>query len=205
MSFVHLEALVEEPSMAAALAGLLPKLISRSSWEIYAHGGRDDLLRKLPQRLRTYRRTLQPGWLILILIDRDRNDCMTIKAQLEQAAFVAGLTTRSSVEGRIFQVVNRIAIEELEAWYFGDWAAVRKAYPRVPARVSARARFRDPDAISGGPWEAFEQIMQNAGYFPGGLAKVEAAGRIAPHMDPARNTSRSFQVFRDALLQAAVP
>ncbi len=45
--------------------------------------------------------------------------------------------------------------------------------------------------------------MQNAGYFPGGLAKVDAANQIAPHMDPARNTSRSFQVLRDALLEAA--
>ncbi len=189
--------------MAAALTGLLPKLIGSATWEIYSHRGRDDLLRKLPQRLRTYRRTLQADWLILILIDRDQHDCMGLKAELDQAASVAGLSTRSSVAGRAVEVVNRIAIEELEAWYFGDWPAVRKAFPRVPARVPTRARFRDPDAIAGGTWEAFEQIMQNAGYFPGGLAKVDAANQIAPHMDPARNTSRSFQVLRDALLEAA--
>jgi hypothetical protein len=203
MPLAHLEVLVEEPSMAAALRGLLPKLIGSASSEIYAYRGRDDLLRKLPERLYTYRRTLQRGWLILILIDRDQRDCKSVKAQLEHAAATAGLTTRSSGAGRNVQVVNRIAIEELEAWYFGDWAAVRKAYPRVPARVVTRARFRDPDAIAGGTWEAFEQIMQEAGYFPGGLAKVDAANQIAPHMDPARNTSRSFQVFRDALVQAA--
>jgi hypothetical protein len=75
----------------------------------------------------------------------------------------------------------------------------------VPARVGTRARFRDPDGIAGGTWEAFEQIMQSAGYFPGGLAKVEAANQIAPHMDPARNTSRSFQVFRDPRQEAAAP
>ncbi len=189
--------------MAAALTGLLPKLIGSATWEIYSHRGRDDLLRKLPQRLRTYRRTLQADWLILILIDRDQHDCMGLKAELDQAASVAGLSTRSSVAGRAVEVVNRIAIEELEAWYFGDWPAVRKAFPRVPARVPTRARFRDPDAIAGGTWEAFEQIMQNAGYFPGGLAKVDAANQITPHMDPARNTSRSFQVLRDALLEAA--
>lgn len=54
MALVHLEALVEELSMAAALTGLLPKLIGSATWEIYSHRGRDDLLRKLPQRLRTY-------------------------------------------------------------------------------------------------------------------------------------------------------
>ena len=42
-----------------------------------------------------------------------------------------------------------------------------------------------------------------AGYFSGGLRKIEAAEQIAPHMDPSRNTSHSFQVFRDALLEAA--
>jgi len=35
------------------------------------------------------------------------------------------------------------------------------------------------------------------------LRKIEAAEQIAPHMDPTRNTSRSFQVFRDALIEAA--
>ena len=45
--------------------------------------------------------------------------------------------------------------------------------------------------------------MQQAAYFPRGLSKQQAAQAIAPHMDPARNTSRSFQVFRDALLEAA--
>jgi Domain of unknown function (DUF4276) len=201
MSIDHLEALVEEPSMAAALRGLLPKLIGLATYEIYPHRGRADLLRKLPERLRTYRQTLQPGQLVMVLIDRDSNDCLRVKAQLEQAATAAGLITRSNAAGRAFMVLNRIAVEELESWYFGDWAAVRKAYPRAPAGIAARARFRTPDAITGGTWEAFEQIMRRAGYFPGGLIKVEAAEQIAPHMEPARNTSRSFQVFRDALLE----
>lgn len=189
--------------MAAVLRGLLPQLIGSASYELYAHRGRDDLLRKLPERLRTYRRTLLPGWLILVLIDRDQHDCMGVKAQLEQASAAVGLATQSSAAGRSVSVLNRIAIEELESWYFGDWSAVRKAYPRVPARIAARARFRNPDAITGGTWEAFQQIMQDADYFPSGLSKVEAATAIVPHMDPTRNTSRSFQVFRDALLEAA--
>jgi len=31
------------------------------------------------------------------------------------------------------------------------------------------------------------------------LRKMEAARRIAEHMDPARNCSKSFRAFRDAL------
>jgi hypothetical protein len=47
------------------------------------------------------------------------------------------------------------------------------------------------------------RIIKRAEYFADGLSKLQLAEKIAPHMDPARNTSRSFQVFRDALLQAA--
>jgi hypothetical protein len=90
-------------------------------------------------------------------------------------------------------------VEELEAWYFGDWSAVTAAYPRLSAGIPGRAQYRDPDAIAGGTREAFERVLQQGGYFQGGPRKIEAAQRIAPHMDPAR----SFQVFRDALLEAA--
>ena len=100
-------------------------------------------------------------------------------------------------------MINRIAIQELEAWYFGDWDAVRAAYPRVSETVPRRTGYRDPDAIAGGTWEAFERVLQRSGYFAGGLRKIQAARSIAPHVDPVRNTSHSFQVFRDALLELA--
>jgi hypothetical protein len=38
-------------------------------------------------------------------------------------------------------------------------------YPRVSKSTPERAKYRDPDAIAGGTWEAFERILQNAGYF----------------------------------------
>ncbi|HUW30965.1 MAG TPA: DUF4276 family protein, partial [Planctomycetota bacterium] len=91
----------------------------------------------------------------------------------------------------------RLAIEELEAWYFGDWEAVRAAYPRLPGTIPAR--YRDPDAVKGGTWEALERLMQKAGYFRGGLRKIELAGMVAPNMDPARNASSSFKAFSAAL------
>jgi hypothetical protein len=100
-------------------------------------------------------------------------------------------------------VVNRIAIEELEAWYFGDWRAVRAAYPKVPRNAPQQASFRHPDDIAGGTWEAFERVLQGAGYFGQGLRKVEAARTIAPHLVPRRNTSPSFRALRDALQEMA--
>ena len=60
---------------------------------------------------------------------------------------------------------NRIVMEELEAWNFGDWEAVRAAYPRVSKGVPRQVGYRDPDAIAGRTWEAFERIMKRSGYF----------------------------------------
>jgi len=90
-------------------------------------------------------------------------------------------------------------VEELEAWFFGDVSALIAAYPGVPATLAHRARFRDPDAISGGTWESLERVLQRAGHHTGGLEKLRAAREIAKHMDPERNRSRSFCGFRDRL------
>ena len=101
-----------------------------------------------------------------------------------------------------YQVVNRIVIEELEAWFFGDWQAVQAAYPRVAGTIPRKAAFRDPDAIAGGTWEAIERILKRAGYFKGGLRKLELAREVAQHMEPARNSSHSFRVFENAVADA---
>ena len=101
-----------------------------------------------------------------------------------------------------WQLANRIAIEELEAWYFGDWDAVRAAYPRVAAGIPRWRGFRDPDAIEGGTWEAFLRVMKKHGYFMGGFSKIEAARSIGAHIDPQRSSSRSFAVLHQALAEA---
>jgi hypothetical protein len=199
----HVEVLVEEASMEAALRALLPKIVGSVPCAFHSFQGKHALLQRLPQRLRTYRRTLQPDWLVLVVIDRDRDDCRQLKERMEREAALVGLSTRSTNPGGPFAIINRIAVEELEAWYFGDWQAVLTAYPRVPAGIASRAPYRDPDAITGGTWEAFQRVMSEAGYFRAGLPKIEVAQKIAPNMDPMRNTSRSFQVLRNALIELA--
>jgi hypothetical protein len=205
----HVELLVEEPSMEAALRLLLPKVLGDLSFEIYQHQCKDELLLRLPQRLRGYcQRRKSDAWFrdhcrIVVVIDRDDDDCARLKRRLEKMAKDAGLATRTSAKDGAYMVVNRLAIEELEAWYFGDWAAVQAAYPRVSATIPSQARYRDPDEIAGGTWEAFERVLQKAGYYVGGLRKVEAARTVAAHMEPSRNTSPSFCSFRDVLLEMA--
>jgi len=203
MSVERIEFLVEEPSMEAALRLLLPRILGDISFEIYPSQCKDDLLTQLPNRLRAYASYMPDTWRIVVIVDRDDEDCMKLKARLEGITRHAGLKTRSQATGASYSVVNRIATEELEAWYFGDWAAVREAYPRVSETITAQAKYRASDAIKGGTWEALERVLQKAGYFAGGLRKIEAARSISKHMDPARNSSPSFRALRDALLKIA--
>ena len=202
MSVEHVEVLVEELSMEAALRVLLPRLLGDVSFEVYPHQGKQDLLARLPARLRGYANWLPPSHRVVVVIDRDNEDCEELKSQLDKIAAEAGLVTRASSKERPWAVVNRIAIEELEAWYFGDWAAVRAAYPAVHANVGTQAAYRKSDEIVGA-WETFERVMQGFRYFGGGLRKIEAARAIAAHMDPDRNRSPSFCALRDALREIA--
>ena len=141
----------------------------------------------------------------MVVVDQDDDNCAKLKASLEAMATEAGFVTRSTAKGGFYSVVNRLAIEELEAWYFGDWPAVRAAFPRVPDTIPTQAKYRDPDAIAGGTWEAFERILQKSGYFKGGLRKIEVARSIAAYMKPGGNRSKSFQVLYSTLLEMAGP
>ena len=203
METPYLEILVEEPSMEAFLRELLPRLFPKDCpfFQIRVFQGKPDLLDKLQARLKGYAHWPSNYGRIVVVVDCDDDDCRKLKQQLEEAATAAGLRTRSGAGGTPWQVVNRIAIEELEAWYFGDWEAVRGAYPKVSPTVPNQAKYRDPDAIEGGTWEAFERLLKQKGYFKNGLRKVEAARTIAARINPACNRSHSFVKFRDALTE----
>ena len=199
---MHLEFLVEEVSAERALRALLPKIVGgNTSFDIHAYQGKRDLLSKLPSRLRGYRHWIAAtNTKVVVLVDEDRQDCHQLKAELEKAAVQAGFTTKTTAgAGQPFAVLNRILVEELEAWFFGDCEAIRAAYPRVPVSLQNRRRFRNPDAIAGGTWEQLDRVLQRAGYHQGGLAKTVAASEIAALMDPARNRSTSFQHFLNGL------
>ncbi len=200
---MHIEFLVEELSAKEALQNLLPIILGQDiAFDIHPYGGKRDLLTKLPARLRGYSNWLPSDWKIVVLIDGDNEDCLHLKAKLETIAAQAGLSTKSSIpENKPFQILNRLAIEELEAWFFGDVKAIVSAYPRVPCNLAQQVKFRNPDAISGGTWEALERVLQKAGHHQGGLEKLRAAREISKYMTPKENRSQSFQMFRNGLEQ----
>lgn len=200
---MHIDFLLEEQSAEAALRILIPRMTPKTTtFECYAYNGKSDLLRKLPDRLRAYRKWMPDDQRIVVLIDADQQDCHQLKDKLQGIASQAGLRTSSAAQpNQHIQVVNRIAVEELEAWFFGDIEALAAAYPGIPTSLDKQKKYRDPDAISGGTWEALERVLQAAGYHRGGPAKIEAAKDIAVQMEPGRNRSTSFQMFRNALIQ----
>ncbi len=190
---MHIEVLVEEPSAEAALANLLPELLpGHAEFAVRVFRGKHDLLRKLPARLAGYSRWIAPDWHIVVLVDCDADECLALKRQLDQMATGAGLVPRGEASGGRFHVLNRIAIEELEAWFFGDVEAMCAAYPHVPGTLAAKARYRDPDAIKGGTWEALADVL---GYPRDRYPKIEVAREVSRHMVPEQNRSHSFQVF----------
>jgi hypothetical protein len=200
---MHVEFLVEEPSAEAALRNLAPKILRPGdTFDVHAFQNRHELLHRLPNGLKGYSYWLPEDWRIVVLVDQDSDDCRVLKAQLESAAQRAGLVTQSSSrQGEDFKVLNRVAVEELEAWFFGDPEAVVAACPRVLRSFSAAARYRDSDSIKGGTWEGLERVLQKAGYYRSGLPKITAARLISAHMNPDRNKSRSFRVFRNGLIR----
>lgn len=201
MAVEKLFVLVEEPSMEIALLALLPKVLRADiAVEIRQFQCKDELLQRLPDRLKGYAQWLPPTARILVVVDRDADDCKDLKLKLETMAREAGLSTKTQPGRAGFQVINRIAIEELEAWFFGDWPAMCSAYPKLDPSVPQRAGLRDPDAIKGGTWEAMERELNRKGYFKNGLRKLELARTVAPMMNPARNRSGSFVCLRDALM-----
>ena len=197
---MHIKFFLEEPSAEEALKHLIPKILEKDvSYEFHTFQGIDEMLEELPKRLKG-EQWIPDNWRIIVLIDEDRKNCHDLKAFLEKAAHDAGFVTKSSAApNENFQVVNRIAIEELEAWFFGDIEALHAAYPKIPKNLQAKARFRNPDAIKGGTYEALRDLLIEKKYFTGWIPKTTVAQRISQHMEPSRNRSKSFQMFVEGL------
>ena len=194
---MHVEFLVEEESCAEFLRVLAPQLLrTGDTFRLHPFQGKMDLLQKLPLRLSGYANWIERDWRIVVLLDCDRDECRDLKRRMEDTAIYVGLgtKTRPRSDGRI-HVLNRIAIEELEAWFFGDIEALAAAYPGIPPTLARKKRYRNPDAIRGGTWESLERELQKAGYYSAGMPKIEVARNVSRHMVPGRNRSPSFTAF----------
>ena len=214
---MHLEVLVEDTSGKVALDALLPKMLpaDKHTFKTIAYKGigrvpkglttRADpskrmLLDNLPRLLRGYGKSF-PNYpmAVIVVMDLDRRpDCIAFKAEL--ATLLNACQPRPNA-------YFRIAIEEMEAWFFGDEPALLAAYPKAKRNILAKYQ---QDSICG-TWERLADAiypggsaaLEKQGWPAPGFAKCDWAGNIAPRMNIAANRSPSFRALHD-LIQRVV-
>ena len=62
--------------MEMFLEELLPRIVPGHTFGIHVHQGKIDLLSKVEQRLRGYARMTWPDLRVVILVDRDSDNCL---------------------------------------------------------------------------------------------------------------------------------
>jgi hypothetical protein len=209
---MHIEILTEDSSGQCLLEHLIPKLIGPlgepHSWRFHAYRGvgripkgllasadpsKRILLDQLPRLLRGYVNTHGIDAVVVVL-DTDARDCVAFLTELRSIAASCGASDI---------VLFRLAIEEIEAWYLGDRAALQRAYPK--ARMRALDQYMQ-DSICG-TWELVAEALhpggslaiRRAGRPLPGQIKHEWADRIGPMLDPEINLSPSFGKLRDGI------
>jgi hypothetical protein len=213
---MHIEFLVEDSSGEKMLSQLLPKILGAQgaphTWRIKAYKGvgripaglsvkadpaKRMLLDQLPRLLQGYGKTVGIDAVVVVL-DTDNRECSAFLTELKSL-----LANCKPAPHTLF----RLAIEETEAWYFGDKQSILQAYPRAKRDVIGRYT---QDSVCG-TWELLADAV-----YPGGSAAIKKTGwplpgqikhewaeKITPFMDINQNIPPSFIKLRDGLLQLA--
>ena len=168
---MHFEILVEDISGKTALEIIVPKIISAEhTFKIISYKGigriptdlksasdpkKRILLDQLPQLVQGYGQTFSqyppdcPAVLIVIC-DLDNRCLSTFRRELLDIVNKCNLPPKTQF---------CIAIEEGEAWYLGDFAAIKKAYPKAKQKV---LDSYTNDSICG-TWEKLADAVYSGG------------------------------------------
>ena len=112
MPLRHLEFLVEELSMEAFIRAWVPRMLpDHCTFDVRQYPGKHALLRKLGDRLKGYATWITPEYRIVVVVDRDNDDCRELKGRLERICDDARLRSRRAAGGADWRVVTRIAID----------------------------------------------------------------------------------------------
>jgi hypothetical protein len=213
---MHFEILVEDLSGKIALEIIIPKIISteQHTFEIHSYKGighipkglksasearKRILLDQLPRLVQGYGQTFSqypPDYPAVLIIICDIDDRCLITFRRELLDLVDRCNPKPKTQ-------FCIAIEEGEAWYLGDFAAIKAAYPKAKEAV---LNSYINDSICG-TWEkladaVFSGGVQNLSKLGGQAICTEKANwakNISPFMDADNNLSPSFCYFRDKL------
>ena len=171
--------MVEERSMKELLELMLPKILPEGFEKplIIPHNGKGDLAKSIPIKLRAWS---NPNDKFIIIHDQDSNDCKQLKTEL------VALCANSRNEYLV-----RIVCTELESWYFGDLAAISRAYGKDYTPLAAKKKYRIPDKIKNAKYELRKIIPS---YQP-----LEGARKMGAQMKTDNNMSKSFNVLIDGI------
>ncbi len=211
---MHLEILVEDQSGKKALEILVPKIIGNShTYLIHAYKGigripkdmkdtngaaKRILLDNLPKLLKGYGKTFSShqnfSAAVVLVCDLDDKCQKTFRDQLYQILISCNPKPKTRF---------CFAIEEGEAWFLGDFDAIRSAYPNAKNYVLTSYVN---DSICG-TWEKLADAIYKGGasalikkgWQAVGVEKSKWAKEITPHMDIDKNQSPSFQHFKQKL------
>ena len=175
--------LLEEYSMKVLLEGLLTRLFPKMTFLFIHHEGKRDLEKSIPRKLKAWR---EPGVRFVVVRDNDGGDCTILKKRLVNMCSEAGRS----------DTLIRIAVQELEAWYFGDPKALAAAFGKPGlAALEKKRKYREPDAIAK-PSVELERLVPS-------FQKVSGARLMARHLERKRNRSSSFRIFMKGLERLA--
>lgn len=212
---MHFEILVEDISGKIALDIIVPKLLGdQHSFNVHSYKGighipqglkstsdpkKRILLDQLPRLIQGYGKTFARypsdySAVLIIICDLD-DRCLSIFRK-ELLDLIDNCNPSPDTH-------FCIAIEEGEAWYLGDLAAVKAAYPSAKDAI---LNSYISDSICG-TWEKLadavfaggSQQLSKLGWQAIGKEKSIWAERISPYMDMDRNNSPSFCYFRNKL------
>jgi hypothetical protein len=217
---VHFEILVEDASGKMLLEHLIPRIlgpkgkpnkyrivnIQELKYRVMAQMPRQlaktlpwdtILFQTLTIQLKAYGKSLpRKNGVVIVVVDLDRRNFETFSKQL---ATLFSKCDPAPVGG------VRLAVEEIEAWLFGDLNAVRRAYPFANEFV---LKSYKQDSICG-TWEWLadavvsggSERLKEIGYPQIGREKCQWADNIGQYINIESNQSPSFQAFHELLKQ----
>lgn len=129
------------------------------------------LFDQLPAKLRGYGKYMDDHFLVMVLADVDKDDCVQLLNELN--------TMLASLPSKPPNILFRLAIEETESWFLADSKAIRHAFNHTKLNVIQTIQ---PDARVGA-WEKLAECLGRKPAEVTGADKTYWAEKIAPHLD----------------------
>lgn len=175
-------------------------LVHGSQFQIHPHRGKGKipedltapppptdrtLLAQLPATLRAYSLKGKKAC-IVVLVDQDDDDCVQLLTDLRN--MLANLNPRPA------NVLFRIAMEEIEAWFLADQNAVVAAYPKADFKGIPSHGIDQVDDPSDELTKCLGEPLPCTGQM-----KAVWAENIAPHLDLDAPKSPSLKKFIEGI------